>query len=258
MSDRRDFLKKMLTAGALAAVCPHVLLGKIPPTIKEVKNGRISGIYTLDLNKYSMLKEIWGSVRLNIPTADGSTPPEVIITRLDSAEFGKNFSIVNTACPHEGQRLYDLHPDLHIFICSGHQSQWKADGVFVEGPAAVDLKTYKADPDWTPNMDALDILFDFEIGKAGVEDDLDFYVHKNYPNPFDKSSEFEYGLYKDTEIELAIYSLSGQKEQIIFSGMQSAGTYTAKIDGSTLTAGSHICSMVANGKTVRSFKIIKF
>jgi gluconolactonase len=52
-----------------------------------------------------------------------------------------------------------------------------------------------------------------------------FESYANYPNPFNPSTEIQYGLPEATEVNLTIYDIGGQKVETIVDGYQNAGTH---------------------------------
>ena len=48
---------------------------------------------------------------------------------------------------------------------------------------------------------------------------------KNYPNPFTSSTEIEFILGVDAEIELRIYDMQGKEVQVLMEGKQNKGLY---------------------------------
>lgn len=53
----------------------------------------------------------------------------------------------------------------------------------------------------------------------------------NYPNPVINSTEINYELPNNTNVNIAIYNLSGQKITTLVTGYKKAGCYTVKWDG---------------------------
>ena len=258
-SNRRTFLKQLLTASVFTAACPHLLLGEIKPTFENGGGNTIMGTYTLDLDQYPQLKEEWGSLRLAVPKAEGGNMEEVMITRVPYSEFGRYFSAFNTKCPHEGHRVYDLNPDTHLYICSGHGTVYNAMGSYVEGPAAQGLLTYTVSSKWIPGDRFLKISFDFyepsEV--VGVDQAPLFYLRKNHPNPFTDSTNIQYGLEKDTDIKLEILDINGRSIVTIHEGMQSAGNYAYRFDATDIAKGMYICKLTVNGEEKSIIKMIK-
>jgi hypothetical protein len=60
-----------------------------------------------------------------------------------------------------------------------------------------------------------------------------FSCSQNYPNPFAQSTTIKYGLPKDSEVQLDIYNLIGQKVHTLVNTKQSAGYKQVSWDGKT-------------------------
>ena len=58
-----------------------------------------------------------------------------------------------------------------------------------------------------------------------------FSLKQNYPNPFNPSTEISFSLEANSDIELAIFNVIGQKVRVLENGSRIAGTHTIKWDG---------------------------
>ena len=89
---RRDFLKSILTVSVTNVAFPHLILGKIEPEIKY-KGDKLLGLYIINIDGYPALKEMWGSVRIQIPPefTDGYFAP-IIVTHVPKEDYGKLFA----------------------------------------------------------------------------------------------------------------------------------------------------------------------
>ncbi len=58
-----------------------------------------------------------------------------------------------------------------------------------------------------------------------------FALEQNYPNPFNPQTIIRYHLAQDTEVELAIFNVLGQKVRVLIMQRQPAGAYQATWDG---------------------------
>ena len=58
-----------------------------------------------------------------------------------------------------------------------------------------------------------------------------FSLKQNYPNPFNPSTEISFSLEANSNIELAIFNVIGQKVRVLENGSRLAGTHTIKWDG---------------------------
>ncbi len=66
-----------------------------------------------------------------------------------------------------------------------------------------------------------------------------FRLGQNYPNPFNPETTISYELPFTTEIELALYNTLGQRIKLLYSGKQSKGIHSVKLNGSGLSAGTY-------------------
>lgn len=254
-NSRREFMKRMLGISVLTVSCPHILKGKIYPQKIEKKGDKLLGMYYVSFNDYPELKEVWGSVRIQIPQEylDGFFA-EIIVTHLPFDEFGKHFSCVYSLCPHEGYPVYDLDKQFHEFECSGHGTLFKADGTYLDGPAAQDLYTYEVLWDGSENGVQLNIPA-VVVGVDNPDSNL-YYLSDNHPNPCDIATSFDYGLENPAQLKIAIYSASGWKIATVVDGYKAAGHYKADIDASSLPPGVYFCRMELDSKEVLSKKFV--
>ncbi len=58
-----------------------------------------------------------------------------------------------------------------------------------------------------------------------------FYLHKNYPNPFNPLTRIEYELGEATDLTLEVFNVLGQRVKLLASGRQLAGSYSVTWDG---------------------------
>jgi hypothetical protein len=68
---------------------------------------------------------------------------------------------------------------------------------------------------------------------------------RNYPNPFNASTVFEYNLPRDSEVTLEILNLLGQKVEVVASGKQSAGFKIVRWNSRHLSSGTYFCRLSA-------------
>jgi hypothetical protein len=85
-----------------------------------------------------------------------------------------------------------------------------------------------------------------------------FYLYDNYPNPFNPSTNIKFYLNKDSNIELSIYSLNGNKIRVLLSGFYKAGTYEINFDGSILSSGVYFYKLKTDfGSSIKKMILIK-
>ena len=72
-----------------------------------------------------------------------------------------------------------------------------------------------------------------------------FTLSQNYPNPFNSSTEIIFEIKDNTEIDLSIFNILGEKVQTLKKGYYKAGYYQALFDASELPAGIYIYKLQA-------------
>lgn len=78
---------------------------------------------------------------------------------------------------------------------------------------------------------------------------------RNYPNPFSKSTTFEYTIDSDSNIEINLYDLKGNFVAVIYNGFTSAGTHTLNWTNTELKSGTYIYE-IRSGNYANSGKFI--
>ena len=91
----------------------------------------------------------------------------------------------------------------------------------------------------------------------------EFSVFQNYPNPFNPATEIRYQLEEDSNVEISIYNVMGQKVKTLVSEKQKPGMYKIRWDGqnasgSKLSSGVYIYTVIAGKhKVVKKMLLIK-
>jgi len=80
----------------------------------------------------------------------------------------------------------------------------------------------------------------------------EFGIVSAYPNPFNSHTRVTYNLPEATQVDMALYDLSGRRILDIESGYKKAGQYTIAIDGASLASGVYLVQLKAKGEVSRS------
>jgi hypothetical protein len=74
-----------------------------------------------------------------------------------------------------------------------------------------------------------------EAGMAGIPEH--YYIEPNYPNPFNPSTNFNFGLPEGGEVSLTIYNIYGQEVERLMEGYRPAGNYRLSWNAQGLPSG---------------------
>ena len=83
----------------------------------------------------------------------------------------------------------------------------------------------------------------------------EFKLFKNYPNPFNKKTVFNYELSIPCKVDLTIHNIYGQKVTTLVSEKQSAGFYEITWNAGNLNGGHYIYRLQTNKGFVKSGKL---
>lgn len=84
----------------------------------------------------------------------------------------------------------------------------------------------------------------------------DFNLGQNYPNPFNPSTNIEYSIGSNSEVQLLIHDLTGRELRKMNFGIQSAGNYTVRFSDLNLASGTYFYSLVVDNKPLTK-KMVK-
>lgn len=67
-----------------------------------------------------------------------------------------------------------------------------------------------------------------------------YLLQQNYPNPFNPVTQITYGLPRNSNVQLAIYDITGKEVAVIVNQQQNAGMYEVSVDAAALNLSSGI------------------
>ncbi len=93
------------------------------------------------------------------------------------------------------------------------------------------------------------------VQQTSNETPSSFSMEQNYPNPFNPSTNIQFALPQSGYITLEIYSVTGERVDVLISEELNAGKYNYEWNGSNLTSGIYFYRLNA-GSFVETRKMI--
>ncbi len=97
-----------------------------------------------------------------------------------------------------------------------------------------------------------EVTYDMYVGDEStlqeIEDNLlpdEVTLKQNYPNPFNPITTIRYALPEDSQVQLEVYNVLGQRVATLVDGEQQTGWHTAQFDGASLASGTYIYRLIA-------------
>ena len=83
-------------------------------------------------------------------------------------------------------------------------------------------------------------------------------LEQNYPNPFNPRTSIKYQVARQTNVQLIVYNVLGQKVATLVSGHQQAGEYQVRWDASGFPSGLYFCRLQSKNYTeVRKMMLLR-
>ncbi len=79
---------------------------------------------------------------------------------------------------------------------------------------------------------------------------------QNYPNPFNPSTRISFQIFKQSNIRISLFDVSGRLIRSIQNENLITGTYALDIDCTEFASGIYFCSLYADGAFINSMKMI--
>ena len=197
-------------------------------------------------------KFIWPARHYASPHTDPNLPPMGLRFRLkadfDTTSFSEPVRVILRALKKYGMMVADNGSNW--FITGAPDDRWDDDILgelkTITGSNFEAVRTVDDDgnPIYPPQTNI----------PPNVPKRIDF-VLKNYPNPFNSSTTIEYSLPLSCQVNIKIYSLSGQIITTLFKGYQSEGEYKSQWLPTGLASGIYLYKIQA-GKYIKSGKIL--
>ena len=211
------------------------------------------------------------------------TPP-----LLSSLQSGSNFyGFPISQAYQELTGYYQLNPigtgllqvTLNLFHISGTDTIAVGFGAFTSGDAANSYTPFSAQlfyfqgfppPNWAwiiiqltdtttglPAVGSSALIDDLAFqGVVGIEDQLqdltiqDYHLEQNYPNPFNPSTQINFSLPTQADVQIVIYDQLGREVDRLQQGQMNAGNHSITWSGKDLPSGIYYYQLRANDRKV--------
>lgn len=91
-----------------------------------------------------------------------------------------------------------------------------------------------------------------------TEGDVIFYLDQNYPNPFNNSTTIFFSVPENSNVELSMYNIQGQKVMDIENNPLPAGNYRRNVNASALPSGVYFYALrIGNDQIVKKMTLVK-
>ena len=188
------------------------------------------------------------SVRLNNPiTITGSVPVEM--TAFAANQIGNNVELKWQTATETNNNGFDIQRsyDNKQFISVG----------FVKGNGTTSEKCSYSFTDTKPEnsvcyyrLKQKDFNGKFEYSKVievRFQNEVSFNLEKNYPNPFNPSTNIRFNIPVDANVRIAVYNSLGQVMGNAANGFYQAGNHIINFNAANLTSGIYYYTITAKG-----------
>lgn len=99
----------------------------------------------------------------------------------------------------------------------------------------------------TPEQPAIDVHVDIVTGIGGEKGllPLEYDLAQNFPNPFNATTEIEFTLPLNSDVDLSVYNMLGQKVATLVSGSMDAGHHRVIWDAFNIASGIYFYKLTA-------------
>ena len=105
------------------------------------------------------------------------------------------------------------------------------------------------------NFESSSIAYGFDFQISAIPEV--FVLNKNYPNPFNPSTNINFELPDDGDVQIFIYDIKGFLIDELVNGYMEAGYHNLKWDGSGKASGVYFIQMIAdNGNYIKMTKMM--
>ena len=81
----------------------------------------------------------------------------------------------------------------------------------------------------------------------------DFYILRNYPNPFNPSTKVQFSVPQQSDVKITLHDMLGREVKLLFDDKVGAGMQDFVVDAGNLASGVYLVRMIAGtfNKTIK-------
>ena len=80
-------------------------------------------------------------------------------------------------------------------------------------------------------------------------------MYQNYPNPFNPNTTIKFAVPKETQVNLSVFNILGEKVKELKNEVMKPGNYTLEFNATALASGVYIYRIIA-GDYIQTKKMI--
>jgi hypothetical protein len=188
---------------------------------------------------------------------------------IDSGYIDGQYTILYPTVKYQGSMDF---LNINTFTRNGIYSYYKSCLQVIDSTALLNARLYDIDNDNKINIISAGGIttpsanfraFDFEqngaigIDPPGNEIPETYVLMQNYPNPFNPKSKIKYQISKNNKnVKILVFDIIGREITQLVNQKQNAGTYEVNFDGTNYSSGVYFYSLIIDGKTINTKKMI--
>jgi hypothetical protein len=88
------------------------------------------------------------------------------------------------------------------------------------------------------------------LDKDKIEKPTEYSLHQNYPNPFNSTTNIEFSIPENSDVEIAVYDVLGREVRTLLNANKQAGNYSLKFDASDLSGGIYFYTLKTQSNSI--------
>ncbi|MEQ9309216.1 MAG: ThuA domain-containing protein [Balneolaceae bacterium] len=148
----------------------------------------------------------------------------------------------------------EVSPSQQIAMTEGVKKKIKVEYVHTTGNAEMYLRWTGPNPSnivhynyLTPDFDALSVSNE---AREETEIPTELKLSQNYPNPFNPSTQIEFSLPENGNVQLKIFNIVGQTVQVLVDEVRNRGSHSVTFDATGLSSGVYFYQLEFDGAII--------